>query len=88
MATKKELEARIAVLEAEIALLKAQRPITVLPPGPVPAAPLPTGQVWCGAGGFSPAAKGQFTINVSANADLNEMRREVARCSASVAGTR
>jgi hypothetical protein len=60
MASKKELEDRIARLEAELAILKAQRPIRVLPrPSDVP---WPYGpwdrrypQVWCGtstSGGF------------------------------------
>lgn len=76
MATKKELEDRIAVLEAQIALLRAQRPINVLPrpsdtPWPAPyqpywaVQPAYPYQVWCGAN-TSVGAKGTFTVNASA----------------------
>lgn len=51
MATKKDLEARIAALEAEVALLRARpvvSPIVTGPYYPYPAAPF-TPQIWCGA---------------------------------------
>lgn len=64
MSTKKELEARIEALEAEIALLRS-RPITLPVPiqvdprwYPHPQSP----QVWCGAN-TSPALKGTFSFN-------------------------
>lgn len=70
MATKKELETRIAVLEAEIALLKAQRPIMVLPrpadvPWPRDTWPIGGPPIMCGTS-ISPAIQSQCTINAAA----------------------
>lgn len=71
MATKKELEARIAALEVEIALLKARQPITVLPkpadvpwPHPNDFNPYWPPKVWCGVGtGMMTSSVGrQFTV--------------------------
>lgn len=67
MATKKELEDRIAALEVEVALLRAQRPIQVLPrPADVP---WPRDwywppQAWCGTGTVV-GVKNTFAVNAA-----------------------
>lgn len=76
MATKKELEERIAQLEAEVALLRA-RPVA--PVGPIQVDPRwhPYGwpQVWCTTES-GPAVASPYTINCSSvDEALDVLRR-------------
>lgn len=70
MASKKKLRARIAELETEVAILKAQRPMTVLPRTadvPWPRDYWPYGWPKITSGGcITPSDPNQYTINAVA----------------------
>jgi len=72
--TKKQLEERIAALEAEVALLRS-RPVT--PPQWQPVGPAWPPQWWvhCGTGQVSAPLGAQYTINANDSAIVRDLKR-------------